>query len=88
MPELSSSCLLICLLIPVSNPALAKIVWGEFYGNAVALQDLDEVHPHLAGNVSENDVTIFELYAKHCVRQCFVDHPVNFDRSLFRHLYR
>ena len=58
MPVLSLSSF---LFIAVSNPAFTEVVWREFNRYAVALQDFDVVHPHLAGNMSENFVAVFSF---------------------------
>ena len=39
------------------------------YGYLVTGQDLDKVHPELAGNVCQNGVTVANVNGKPCIRQ-------------------
>jgi hypothetical protein len=74
------------LLVSISNPPFAKVIRGKLDGYAVALQDFDVVHPHLAGDPSEDFMAVFQLDAKRCVRQRFCYDPIDRDRALFGHL--
>ncbi len=56
------------LLIPVRNPPLAEVIRGKLDGYAVALQDFDVIHPHLAGDPCEDFMAVFQLDPKRCVR--------------------
>ena len=83
MPGLSSSR---SLLITIRDTTLAEVVRRKLDGDPISLQDLDEIHPHLAGDVGEDLMSVLKLDPEHCVRQCLLDHAIHFDRPLFRHL--
>src|SRR6266568_2842256 len=57
------------LLISVHNPAARQIVRRELHRDFVSRQNADEILAHLAGNMSQNLVLVFQLNAKHGVRQ-------------------
>ena len=56
------------LLEPVGDASAVQIVDGQLDRHFVARQDLDVVHAHLAGNMGQYLVPIFELHPKHSVR--------------------
>jgi hypothetical protein len=86
MPGLSYASLKILLFIPVGNSTLAQVVRGKLDGYAVALQDLDVVHPHLTGDPCEDFMAVFQLHPKRCVWQRFFNYAIDRDRPLFGHL--
>lgn len=46
------------LLEAVGDATTIEVVDGKLHSDAVSRQDFDVVHTHLAGNVSENGVTV------------------------------
>ena len=50
-----------------------QVIRRKFNRDLISGEDTDVVHPHLAGDVSENHVTVFELDPKRRVRQV-LDH--------------
>jgi hypothetical protein len=73
------------LFDPIGYATPGKIVRREFHGNLVSRKDLDEILPHLAGNMGKNHVIIFQLDPEHGVRQRFYDGPFNFYGFFFAH---
>src|SRR6266404_3457158 len=61
----------VALLVAVYNPAACQIVRRELHRNFVSRQNPDEILAHLAGNVRQNLVLVFQLNAEHRVRQRF-----------------
>src|SRR5216683_4036997 len=59
----------IALLIAVHDPAARQIVRREFHRDLVPRQNPDEILAHLAGNVRQDLVFVFQLDAKHRVGQ-------------------
>ena len=52
-------------------------------GYLVTGQDLDKVHPELAGNVCQNGVSITDIYFEHSIRQCIDYDALNLDYVVF-----
>src|SRR3546814_10687574 len=52
---------------------------------SIAFQDLDEIHPHLTGDVREYLVSVLQAYSECRIWQCLCDCSVDLDRSLFCH---
>ena len=67
------------LLEAVGDAAAVQVVHRQLHGHAVAGQDLDVVHAHLAGNVGEDGVAILELHLEHRVGQGFEHRALEFD---------
>src|SRR5579884_1170759 len=62
------------LLVPVHDAAPGQVVGRQLHDHPVLGQDADVVLPHLAADVGEHLVAVFQLDAKHRVGQRF-DHP-------------
>src|SRR5229473_8510614 len=60
---------LAALLVAIHNPAARQIVRRKLHGDFVSRQNPDEILAHLAGNVRQNLVLVFQLNAEHRVRQ-------------------
>lgn len=71
------------LFEPIGDAAAVQIVDGQFDRHLVARQDLDVVHTHLAGDMGQYLVAIFELHPKHSVRQRLQDGPLELDNIFF-----
>ncbi len=67
------------LLEAVGDAAAVQVVHRQLHGHAVAGQDLDVVHAHLAGNVGEDGVPILEFHLEHRVGQSFEHRALEFD---------
>lgn len=67
------------LLVPVRDPTSFEVVGGELHLDAIARKDADVVHAHLSGNVSQNFVAVFQLYAEHGVGKGFDNGPFQYD---------
>ncbi len=59
--------------MPVSDSPSCEIVWGKFNSHSITRKNADVIRPHLAGEVTENIVTVIELNGEHCVRES-IDH--------------
>ena len=46
-------------------------------------QNLDKVHPELAGNVCQNGVTVANVNSEHCIRQRIYYDALNLDYVVF-----
>jgi hypothetical protein len=51
-----------------NNAALVEVVFTDFYDDLVSRQNLDKVHPHLATDVGQDDVTIRQLHSESGIR--------------------
>lgn len=71
------------LFVPVQNPTAREVVRRQLHQNAVARQDLDEVHPNLAGDMGEHFMPALQFYAEHRIGQVFRDDALHLDRLLF-----
>jgi hypothetical protein len=52
----------------VYYPTTIEVVWGKFNQHLVPGQDPDVVHPYLAGDVGQHNVSVRQLNAKHRIR--------------------
>ena len=71
------------LLASPCDPTLSQIVRRHLYGYLVTGQDLNEIHSQLAGNVSQNGVSIADIHIEHCVRQVIGNDTLNLDYVVF-----
>src|SRR5207248_3814590 len=71
--------------VPVDDPAPREVVRRELHEHPVPGQDPDVVHPHLAGDVGEDLVTVVELDAEHRVRERLDHRSLDLDRILLGH---
>ena len=51
------------------DPAAGQVVRAHLHRNLVTRQDLDKVHPELAGNVCQNGMPVSNVNGEHCIRQ-------------------
>src|SRR6516165_3080566 len=73
------------LLEPIGDPAPGQVVRRQLDLHAVARQDPDEVHPHLAADVREHLVAVLELHPEHRVGQRLDHRSLDLDRVFFGH---
>lgn len=88
MPGLSCASYIIDsknLFVAIGNPSFGEVIRRQLHCYLIAFQDLDEVHPHLTGDVCQDLVPVLQSYAEGCVRQCLCNRPIDLDRSLFCH---
>ena len=62
---------------------MGQIIGRHLNGYFVTGQDLDKVHPELAGNVCQNGVTVANVNSEHCIRQCIGYDALNLDSVVF-----
>ena len=55
------------------DATLGQVIRTHLEPHLVARQNLDVVHPHLAGDVSRNLMTVLQFYAEHGVGERFED---------------
>ena len=65
------------------DPASGQIVRAHLYRDLVAGQDLDKVHPELAGNMCQNGVSAADIDREHGIRQCICYDALKFDYVVF-----
>lgn len=63
--------------------SLRQIVWRHFKRHCVAWKYAYEIQAHLSGNVREYAVTVFQLYAEHCIRKKLLHNTVKAERIVF-----
>ena len=73
------------LLIPEYDTSPAEIVRAHFNPHFVAGQNPDIIHPHFAGNRSQDFMAVFQLYLKHSIAQRLQYRSVLLDECLLRH---
>ena len=71
------------LLGTPGDPAPSQIVGAHLHRDFVAGQDTDEVHPQLAGNVSQDGVSVADVHHEHGVRQRFHDCALELNNVVF-----
>ena len=71
------------LFEPVRDASAVQVVDGQLDRYLVSRQDLDVMHTHLAGDMGQYLVAIFELHPKHSVWQRFEDGPLELDNIFF-----
>src|SRR5947208_4036007 len=72
----------VALLVAVHNPAARQIVRRKLHCDLVSRQNPDEILAHLAGNVRQNLVLVFQLNAEHRVGQRLDHRRHDFNRVL------
>src|SRR3972149_8229515 len=77
---------ILLLLRSVYDPAPRQVVRRQLHRDAVARQDLDEMHPHLSRYVGEHFHLVVELHPKHGVGERLDDRPLDLDRFFLRHV--
>lgn len=71
------------LFEPIGDATSIEIVDGKLDRHFVTRQDLDVVHAHLAGNVGQYLVPVFEFHPKHSVWQRLEDRSLELDDIFF-----
>ena len=66
-----------------SDPASGEVVGRHLNGHLVAGQDADEVHPQLAGNMCQDDVSISDIHMERGIGQGLGDDALQFDHIIF-----
>src|ERR1044071_7935654 len=75
-------------LRPEHDASTTQIVGCQFHGHFVARQDTDVVHPHLAGDVTENDMPVLQLHTKRSVGEVLENLALHLNDVVFRHALR
>ena len=65
------------------DPAAGQVIRAHLDRNLVAGQDLDKVHPELAGNMCQNGVSIANVNGEHRIRQRIDNDAVKIDYVVF-----
>src|SRR5205823_13010143 len=72
-------------LITINNSSAIQIVGREFDRDFVSGQNADKIFAHLAGNVRQYLVLVFQFHLEHGVGQRFQDRCHNFNRVFLTH---
>ena len=78
--------ILCCFLISELDSAFGEVVGRHLQFDFVAREDLDVVHPHLAGDMGRDDESVLQLHPEHGIGQCLDDGAVLLYGCLFRHI--
>ena len=70
-------------LVAIGDAALAKVIGRDLDRHLVADRDLDEELPHLARNVRQHFMPVFELNLVHRRRENLRDGSCDFNRLIF-----
>src|SRR3990170_394072 len=70
----------------VGDPAPCQVVRRQLNGYPIPRQYLYEMHPHLAGDVSEHPHLVVELHPEHGIRQRLDHRTLDFYRLFFCHI--
>src|SRR6202795_3238889 len=62
------------LLVAVDDPPAGEVVGRKLHSDLVSRENADEILAHLAGNMRQDPVLVFQFNAEHRVRQR-LDHP-------------
>ena len=77
--------MLFLFLVPECDAPFGQVVGAHLAFHAIARQNLDVVHTHLAGDVGHDSVPILELDTEARIGERLQDGAVLCDRRLFRH---
>src|SRR5215831_9938224 len=73
------------LLVPVNDPTPRQVVRRQLDEDLVPRQDADEVLPHLARDVRQDLMLVFQLHLEHRVRQRLDHRGHDLDCFVLRH---
>ena len=74
------------LFVTVHDASTTEVVRTHLYRHFISRQNSDVILPHLAGDVRNDTVVVFEPYAKHRVRKRFFDRTVLLNYPLLCHM--
>jgi hypothetical protein len=72
------------LLVSIGDPTSGEVVRGQFDLDFVSRKDPDVMHAHLSGDVGQHFVAVFELDAKHRIRERLYDRSLEQNRVFLR----
>jgi len=72
------------LLVAVGDATSFEVVRSELYLDAIAGENADVMHPHLARDMGQYFVTIFEFNTKHGIWKGLGNGPFQYNRVFFR----
>ena len=76
-------CELCALFTSPRDPTAGQVIRAHLNRDLVAGQDLNKVHPELAGNVCQNGMPIADIDAEHGIRQRINHDALEFDDVIF-----
>ena len=71
------------LLTSPCDSAAGQVIGAHLNRDLVAGEDLDKVHPELAGNMSQDDMASADIHLEHGVGQGFYHRAFEFDHIVF-----
>ena len=79
--------LYLTLLVAERDTSFGQVIRAHLHFDTVAGEDLNVVHTHLTGDVSDDERSVLELHAEHSVGQGLYYRSVHFDAVLFCHTF-
>jgi len=73
------------LLFPKDNSSPAKIIGGQFQRHLIPGENLDKVHPHLSGDMSQYFMAICQFHPEHGIGKGFQYLSFNLNRLFLWH---
>ena len=78
---------LLGLAFAINDASAIEVVGAYLHNDSVSRNDLNEVSPHLTGDMGHHFVAIFEHNAKLSIRQCFHNFAFNLNGFFFGHSF-
>lgn len=69
----------------IYDPSASQVIRSQFYRNPVSRKDPDEMHPHLAGNMTEYSMSVVQFNPEHSIWQRFYHGALNLNDILLCH---
>ena len=70
---------------PECYPAACQVVRRKLNCYSITGQDLDKMHAHFPGDMSQHPMAIIQFYPEHGIRQRFNNRSLYLDRFFFGH---
>ena len=78
---------LVVLGLTSCDPTAGQVIGAHLNRDLIAGQDLDKVHPELAGNMCQNGVSVANVDLEHRIRQCIGYDALNFNYVVLGQVY-
>lgn len=65
---------------PIRNPTTAQVIGGQLHRDFITRKNLNVMLAHLARNMGNNLMVVFERYTEHGIWQSLLHGPVNLNR--------
>jgi len=74
---------MVILLIAVYNPTSRQIIRRYLNRHLIPGKDANVMHPHLAGNMGQENMLVFQFYLEHCIGKGFNYLSLHFNLVVF-----